>query len=88
MRQPAEQAGHDLRAGVAFGIAIALAVHDEGKAVGFRNADAAFNAIGLPEDITAQRMQEVAHLIGCFTVLLHPIELAMTPGRCRAGRED
>src|SRR5437899_9059934 len=88
VRQCCEQTGHYLRTSVGFRVAVAFAVDDETESVGLGNADAALDSVCLPQNIAAQRMQQVVNLIGCGTVLLHPIQLAMTPDSCRAGSEN
>ena len=51
MRQGRQQTGHYLRPSVELGIAIALAVHDEGEAGALGNSNAAFNPVRLPKNI-------------------------------------
>ena len=88
MDQRGQQAGHYLGAGVAFGVAVALSVDDKGEALALGNADAGFNPIGLPENIAAERLQEVAGLVRRAILRLEQTQLAVTPGCGRAGRED
>ena len=88
MNQRCQQSRHYLGARIALGIAVALSVDDKGEALALGNTDAGFHAIRLPQDVAAERLQEVADLVRCALLRLQQTQLTMTPGGGRAGGKD
>ena len=63
MKETTEQSRHDLRASVAPDVSVALAVYEKGERVNFRNADARFHAVRLPENVSPLAIQELLGLV-------------------------